>query len=146
MRRATTITSFLLSRTLATATVHHRLLTTATTSSTSYSGRRWFSTGSAQTVSLGVAGAIASVAAVASLSAQGVYAKEPLPADLVPKEVVLYQYEACPFCNKVKGRSLRFASHHLFCFSIIRFSTTMFHDILVKNLLVFFEYFSDSRN
>ncbi|KAJ4713539.1 prostaglandin E synthase 2-like [Melia azedarach] len=103
MRRATTITSFLLSRTLATATVHHRLLTTATTSSTSYSGRRWFSTGSAQTVSLGVAGAIASVAAVASLSAQGVYAKEPLPADLVPKEVVLYQYEACPFCNKVKA-------------------------------------------
>lgn len=26
-----------------------------------------------------------------------------MPTDLVPKEVVLYQYEACPFCNKVKA-------------------------------------------
>ncbi|XP_022134718.1 prostaglandin E synthase 2-like [Momordica charantia] len=34
---------------------------------------------------------------------QEVYAKEPLQQELVPKEVVLYQYEACPFCNKVKA-------------------------------------------
>ncbi|KAK2664531.1 hypothetical protein Ddye_003105 [Dipteronia dyeriana] len=54
-------------------------------------------------LSSGVAGALASVAAVASLSYQEVHAKEPLPADLAPKEVVLYQYEACPFCNKVKA-------------------------------------------
>lgn len=30
-------------------------------------------------------------------------AKEPPPPELAPKIVVLYQYEACPFCNKVKG-------------------------------------------
>ncbi|KDO63837.1 hypothetical protein CISIN_1g020964mg [Citrus sinensis] len=104
MRRSTTVTSLILSsRTLATATINHRLLTT---NSTSYSRWRCFSTGSAAaaaTASLGVAGALASAAAIASLSAQSVYAKEPLPTDLVPKEVVLYQYEACPFCNKVKA-------------------------------------------
>ncbi|KAG9135352.1 hypothetical protein Leryth_007123 [Lithospermum erythrorhizon] len=31
------------------------------------------------------------------------FAKEPLNSDVQPKEVVLYQYEACPFCNKVKA-------------------------------------------
>lgn len=31
------------------------------------------------------------------------YAKEVIKPDLVPKDVVLYQYEACPFCNKVKA-------------------------------------------
>ncbi|XP_034911038.1 uncharacterized protein [Populus alba] len=46
--------------------------------------------------------ALVSAAAAASLS-QDVLAKEPPLAELVPKEVVLYQYEACPFCNKVKG-------------------------------------------
>jgi len=30
-------------------------------------------------------------------------AKEPPPPELAPKTVVLYQYEACPFCNKVKA-------------------------------------------
>ncbi|KAJ0048116.1 hypothetical protein Pint_17075 [Pistacia integerrima] len=44
---------------------------------------------SAGAVSLGFAGALA---AVASLSFQEVYAKEPPPADLVPKDVVLYQF------------------------------------------------------
>lgn len=35
---------------------------------------------------------------------QEVYAKEPpQPKEFLPKEVVLYQYEACPFCNKVKA-------------------------------------------
>uniref|UniRef100_A0A2N9I146 Prostaglandin E synthase 2 n=1 Tax=Fagus sylvatica TaxID=28930 RepID=A0A2N9I146_FAGSY len=52
----------------------------------------------ARALSLGVAGALVSVAAV-----QEVHAKEPPPSELVPKEVVLYQYEACPFCNKVKA-------------------------------------------
>ncbi|KAL3574987.1 hypothetical protein D5086_023088 [Populus alba] len=46
--------------------------------------------------------ALVSAAAAASLS-QDVLAKEPPLAELVPKEVVLYQYEACPFCNKVKA-------------------------------------------
>lgn len=31
------------------------------------------------------------------------YAKEVIKPDLVPKDAVLYQYEACPFCNKVKA-------------------------------------------
>lgn len=52
-------------------------------------------------MSLGLVGAL-SVAGAASLL-QEAYAKEPLSADRVPKDVVLYQYEACPFCNKVKA-------------------------------------------
>ncbi|KAF5199315.1 Prostaglandin e synthase [Thalictrum thalictroides] len=38
-----------------------------------------------------------------SVLASNVYAKEPPHLDLRPKDVVLYQYEACPFCNKVKA-------------------------------------------
>ncbi|KAJ0106545.1 hypothetical protein Patl1_19612 [Pistacia atlantica] len=104
IRRASTLTSFLLSRTLASTTtsssvattVHRRFLSSDGISDNcgSYSRR------SAGAVSLGFAGALA---AGASLSFQEVYAKEPPPADLVPKDVVLYQYEACPFCNKVKA-------------------------------------------
>ncbi|XP_072958608.1 uncharacterized protein [Typha angustifolia] len=30
-------------------------------------------------------------------------AKEPLSPEFLPKDVVLYQYEACPFCNKVRA-------------------------------------------
>ncbi|KAK9997577.1 hypothetical protein SO802_022263 [Lithocarpus litseifolius] len=47
----------------------------------------------------GVAGALISVAAT-----QEVHTKEPPPTELVPKDVVLYQYEACLFCNKVKEK------------------------------------------
>lgn len=32
-----------------------------------------------------------------------VHAKEPIQAKFRPNDVVLYQYEACPFCNKVKA-------------------------------------------
>ncbi|OIT38829.1 PREDICTED: prostaglandin E synthase 2 [Nicotiana attenuata] len=32
-----------------------------------------------------------------------VHAKEAVPPELRPKDIVLYQYEACPFCNKVKA-------------------------------------------
>lgn len=40
----------------------------------------------------------------ASSAAQEVRGKEPPQAEKFhPKDVVLYQYEACPFCNKVKG-------------------------------------------
>ncbi|KNA11200.1 hypothetical protein SOVF_137320 [Spinacia oleracea] len=50
----------------------------------------------------GVAGTMFfSVAAATSLS-QEAHAKEPLQSQIF-KEVVLYQYEACPFCNKVKA-------------------------------------------
>ncbi|KAH1065820.1 hypothetical protein J1N35_030807 [Gossypium stocksii] len=41
---------------------------------------------------------------VASSMAQDALAKEkPRSEKFLPKEVVLYQYEACPFCNKVKA-------------------------------------------
>ncbi|XP_039138522.1 prostaglandin E synthase 2 [Dioscorea cayenensis subsp. rotundata] len=50
-------------------------------------------------VSLGLAGAL-SFSLTLMTRAE---AKEPPAAELVPKDVVLYQYEACPFCNKVKA-------------------------------------------
>lgn len=52
----------------------------------------------------GVAGIVFFSAAAASSLAQEVHAKE-MSQKFNPKEVVLYQYEACPFCNKVKGKS-----------------------------------------
>lgn len=53
---------------------------------------------------IGVAGGIISAAGVASYYGEQVYAKElSRSPEYMPKEVVLYQYEACPFCNKVKG-------------------------------------------
>ncbi|KAL4361512.1 hypothetical protein GQ457_04G011940 [Hibiscus cannabinus] len=117
MRRASSFTSSVLSRTFS--TVHDggavnfnpRLLQVAlfcssrTNYSNSNSRHRWFSPlldsfskSSAQPVFLGLAGVVASMATAAS-----VYAKEPPPVEIMPKEVVLYQYEACPFCNKVKA-------------------------------------------
>ncbi|KAJ0969922.1 hypothetical protein J5N97_022799 [Dioscorea zingiberensis] len=50
-------------------------------------------------VSLGLAGAL-SFSLTLMTRAE---AKEPPAPDLLPKDVVLYQYEACPFCNKVKA-------------------------------------------
>ncbi|CAK7349584.1 unnamed protein product [Dovyalis caffra] len=116
MRRASTLASSVLSRTLTStlheggglstttaATINHRFLHAAlynTTSGTGSSNPRRIS--NPFSASLSVAGALVSAAAAASLS-QEVLAKEPPPAELVPKEVVLYQYEACPFCNKVKA-------------------------------------------
>lgn len=107
MRRA----SALAASSAAAATFQYRLSQASfyrTSTATSSSRSRWFSTasgsfseGSAKFVSLGLVGAL-SVAGAASLL-QEAYAKEPLSADRVPKDVVLYQYEACPFCNKVKA-------------------------------------------
>jgi len=50
----------------------------------------------------GVAGVVFFSAAAVSSLGQEVHAKE-MAQKFNPKEVVLYQYEACPFCNKVKG-------------------------------------------
>ncbi|KAH0939113.1 hypothetical protein HID58_006574 [Brassica napus] len=50
----------------------------------------------------GVAGIVFFSAAAASSLGQEVHAKE-MSHKFNPKEVVLYQYEACPFCNKVKA-------------------------------------------
>ncbi|CAI0435583.1 unnamed protein product [Linum tenue] len=55
---------------------------------------------SGTSVAAGVVGTMFFSVAASSM-AQEVHAKE-LPKFL-PKEVVLYQYEACPFCNKVKA-------------------------------------------
>ncbi|XP_057952651.1 uncharacterized protein LOC131146856 isoform X2 [Malania oleifera] len=72
----------------------------------SYSRRRWFSPYidlfASRAAYFGITGALLSVAAVGLLS-QEAYAKEVLPPAVIPKDVVLYQYEACPFCNKVKA-------------------------------------------
>lgn len=110
MRRASTLASFpILSRSIATsASVSHRLLQVAlyTTagSAASHVRRPLSESFSGRKLAFGVAGTLASMAVATSL-AQEVHAKEPPPAELVPKEVVLYQYEACPFCNKVKGKN-----------------------------------------
>lgn len=61
-------------------------------------------------VSLGLAGAL-SFSLTLMTRAE---AKEPPAAELVPKDVVLYQYEACPFCNKVKGASFWFPCFRIF--------------------------------
>ncbi|KAJ6352065.1 hypothetical protein OIU76_001309 [Salix suchowensis] len=54
-------------------------------------------------VARGVTGTVFFSVAASSLS-QEVQAKESPPVEkLMPKDVVLYQYEACPFCNKVKA-------------------------------------------
>ncbi|KAG2316282.1 hypothetical protein Bca52824_019404 [Brassica carinata] len=50
----------------------------------------------------GVAGIVFFSAAAASSLGQEVHAKD-MAHKFNPKEVVLYQYEACPFCNKVKA-------------------------------------------
>ena len=126
MRRASTLASPVLSRTLGTAhggaggfapsfSVQNRIVQAALYGSRAGNAnnhRRWFSPflapfsgSSAQGATLGVAGGLITVVATTSFY-QEVYAKEPPPAEVVPKEVVLYQYEACPFCNKVKGNCL----------------------------------------
>ncbi|KAM0865209.1 hypothetical protein ACQ4PT_043430 [Festuca glaucescens] len=51
----------------------------------------------------GVAGAVSFSLTFATVAAAEVQAKERLPADLLPQNVVLYQYQACPFCNKVRA-------------------------------------------
>lgn len=64
-----------------------------------------------KSVSLGLSGALSFSAAFAAVAE----AKErPLP-EYVPKDVVLYQYEACPFCNKVKA----FLDYHDIPYKII---------------------------
>lgn len=115
MRRAYSV---LLHRNLAAArlggatstAVPNRFLQTTlygTTAGSSPSSRRWFSSILAAVVgtSLGVGGLIA-----ASSASQEVLAKERPPSDAIPSDVILYQYEACPFCNKVKGENTVFSS------------------------------------
>ncbi|KAJ9540110.1 hypothetical protein OSB04_026616, partial [Centaurea solstitialis] len=118
MRRASTFSA--LSRTLLSSSEQQqytRLFQAASFSGgiNGASSRRWFSTstgsvsrGGAARFFLSLGGlAAASVAAGAGASSllveEEAYAKELLKPDLIPNDVVLYQYEACPFCNKVKA-------------------------------------------
>ncbi|CAJ2641934.1 unnamed protein product [Trifolium pratense] len=109
MRRASSV---LLFRTLAAAragsatsiAVPNRFIQATlygTTAGSSPSSRRWFSSilGVAAGTSLGVGGALIAASSVS----HEVLAKEPPPSHALPNDVVLYQYEACPFCNKVKA-------------------------------------------
>lgn len=58
-------------------------------------------------LSLSVARSVAEYSSASATSlAQDVHTKEtPRAEAFSPKDVVLYQYAACPFCNKVKGQS-----------------------------------------
>lgn len=49
----------------------------------------------------GIAGAVSFSLTFATMAAAE--AKERPPMDLLPQNVVLYQYQACPFCNKVRA-------------------------------------------
>eukprot|EP00268_Persea_americana_P010395 TRINITY_DN14229_c0_g2_i1.p1 TRINITY_DN14229_c0_g2~~TRINITY_DN14229_c0_g2_i1.p1 ORF type:complete len:332 (+),score=59.00 TRINITY_DN14229_c0_g2_i1:236-1231(+) len=80
----------------------------STSSSSSCNGSRFFSPTchlpfSSRPLSLALAGAVSFSFAASSFSTEAALAKEPLSADRLPRNVVLYQYEACPFCNKVKA-------------------------------------------
>ncbi|XP_076918778.1 uncharacterized protein LOC143579321 [Bidens hawaiensis] len=107
MRRASVlVSSSALSKSLLASTEQH------TASAYVNSSRRWLSTSVRSKFSGGYSGAAklslslgalaAATVAVSRLVEQEAYAKERV---IVPKDVVLYQYEACacPFCNKVKA-------------------------------------------
>lgn len=89
----------------ASVAVPNRFLQAAlynTASGAGHSRRRWFSSILTAGTTFGVAGAL-----IASVSvSEEALAKEPPPSHALPNDVVLYQYEACPFCNKVKGNTL----------------------------------------
>ncbi|XP_078448267.1 glutathione S-transferase family protein [Wolffia australiana] len=54
---------------------------------------------SSRSTSFGLAGSLSFSMALVTVAES----KEPPSPEFLPKEVVLYQYEACPFCNKVKA-------------------------------------------
>ncbi|KAI3464808.1 hypothetical protein Pfo_021471 [Paulownia fortunei] len=91
---------------------HNRLFQAAlfsTTNSNSSSARSyWFSCNriatdqSARAAANAVAGTMLFSVAATTLVGE-VHAKEPVQSKFRPNDVVLYQYEACPFCNKVKA-------------------------------------------
>ncbi|KAL6504766.1 hypothetical protein OROHE_023524 [Orobanche hederae] len=80
----------------------------STNSNNSSARSHWFSNNritsdqSARIAAHTVAGTMLFSVAATTL-AEEVHAKEPVQLKFRPKDVVLYQYEACPFCNKVKG-------------------------------------------
>lgn len=81
----------------------HRLVQTASYGTNSFANKVVVDHlgGFSRSAANGVAG-IVFFSAAASHAVQEVYAKEAI-TNVKFDEVVLYQYEACPFCNKVKG-------------------------------------------
>lgn len=73
----------------STATFHSSSSSCASGSSRSYNS------------GYGIAGVVGSFSLIGAIVVAE--AKERPSNDLLPKECVLYQYEACPFCNKVKA-------------------------------------------
>ncbi|KAK4351855.1 hypothetical protein RND71_027373 [Anisodus tanguticus] len=96
--------------TTAVSAPQHRMSTAAqySTSSNKFSARyNWLFNNlltdlSGRTAAHAVAGTMFFSVAATTLTEE-VHAKEAVPIELRPKELVLYQYEACPFCNKVKA-------------------------------------------
>lgn len=108
MRRVTGLAARTISSSVA---VHPRLAQTTvmmTSISSSEPLSRRFGVLPTPSFAGGVAGIVFFSAAAASSLGQDVHAKEisGLSQKFNPKEVVLYQYEACPFCNKVKGNPI----------------------------------------
>lgn len=109
MNRVTTLAALRRAAAASASLSHSRSLQQAAPfSSSAYS--QWFSgrfgrhfASSYSLASNGIAGTMFfSVAAAASSLSQEAHAKEPRQSQIF-KDVVLYQYEACPFCNKVKA-------------------------------------------
>lgn len=93
------------------------LCATASDVFTAPRSRRWLfpPAFSSRTVPAGLAGALSFSMTLVTLAE----AKEPPSPERIPKDVVLYQYEACPFCNKVKGNSFSFFFYLRWCLSTV---------------------------
>ncbi|KAI4326278.1 hypothetical protein MLD38_031607 [Melastoma candidum] len=105
MRRAVALFPSSIHRSLSSASAvvtRHRLIQSALFSTSIPGGASTASSSASRAASVGLVAAAAAAFAT-SLYHHQALAKEPPPAGLVPKDVVLYQYEACPFCNKVKA-------------------------------------------
>lgn len=89
--------------------------------------------------SLGVAGALSFTLAVATAAE----AKAPPSPDLMPKDVVLYQYEACPFCNKVKGNTCCLSYYFFRLFGLLYYFFFLWEGFIV---LLFHRYVSKMEN
>ncbi|KAL8059258.1 hypothetical protein ABFX02_03G073500 [Erythranthe guttata] len=90
---------------------HHRLVQAAlftTANNGSLSRSNWLScnrtaAGQSTSAAAHAAAGVVMFSAAAIAIGEEAHAKEPVQSEFRPKDVVLYQYEACPFCNKVKA-------------------------------------------
>ncbi|XP_030453666.1 uncharacterized protein LOC115675205 [Syzygium oleosum] len=107
IRGAATLARAAVAGAAATGAAQHRLLQAALRNPQASASSPWLSEVSSgrrwpviTSVSNGVAGArlLSAAAAMSAARAEGLRG-----AKFLPDDVVLYQYEACPFCNKVKA-------------------------------------------